>query len=102
MTVVLSIDPGLNNGVAIVDDERQLRYVGELVATGDGPSRRINVCPLADLLKKHGVTHAIVEDVSSMPKQGTSSTFRFGRAAGTIEGAIGVLGLPMVFVRPSK
>lgn len=100
--IVIASDPGINNGVVVVDAERNLLHVGEIVAIGDGASRRLDVHDLAAIVTRHGVTHGVIEDVSAMPRQGVSSTFRFGRAAGTIEGALGALGLPLVFVKPNQ
>ena len=43
---------------------------------------------------------ACVEKVGAMPKQGVSSTFSFGKAAGYIEGVLSALGIPYQLVPP--
>lgn len=98
---ILAIDPGLSNGVAVVDDERRLLLATEVQAIGDGANRRLNLAFFADILAQFHVGHAVIEDVSAMPKQGVSSTFRFGRAAGALEGALAALKVPTTFVRPA-
>jgi crossover junction endodeoxyribonuclease RuvC len=98
---ILAIDPGLNNGIAVLDGERRLLLATEIPPIGEGASRRLNMTSFADILVQFHVAHAVVEDVSAMPKQGVSSTFRFGRAAGALEGALAALRVPTTFVRPA-
>jgi crossover junction endodeoxyribonuclease RuvC len=52
------------------------------------------------LIADRPVTHCIIERVSAMPKQGVTSTFRFGHAAGCLYGLVVGLGLPVSFVTP--
>jgi crossover junction endodeoxyribonuclease RuvC len=51
------------------------------------------------LIGQYGVTHAVVEDVGPMPGQGITSSFRFGRAAGSFEGVLSALKIPTAFIR---
>lgn len=97
---ILAIDPGLNNGIAVLDIERRLLLATEIPAIGDGANKRLNLASFADIIAQLHVGHAVIEDVSAMPNQGVSSTFRFGRAAGAVEGALAALKLPTAFVRP--
>jgi len=41
-----------------------------------------------------------LEKVTAMPKQGVSSTFKFGRSFGAVEGVLGALGLDIDYVAP--
>ncbi len=102
MTCVLAIDPGLNNGIAVVDHERRLRLASEIPIIGDKANKRLNLASFADVIHSHRITHAVIEDVGAMPKQGVSSTFRFGRATGSLEGAVTALRIPITFVRPAQ
>lgn len=43
---------------------------------------------------------AMIEGVSAMPKQGVSSTFKFGRGFGIVIGVIAALKIPHQFVAP--
>lgn len=45
---------------------------------------------------------AIIEKVSAMPKQGLSSTFKFGVNFGTWIGRLEALGIPFDYVTPRK
>jgi len=98
---ILAIDPGLNNGIAVLDFERRLLLATEIPVIGDNANKRLNLASFADILAQFHVGHAVIEDVNAMPKQGVSSTFRFGRAAGAVEGALAALKLPTTFVRPA-
>ena len=73
----------------------------EIPAIGEGANKRLNMISFADILVQFHVAHAVVEDVSAMPGQGVSSMFRFGRAAGAVEGALAALKVPTTFVRPA-
>lgn len=98
---ILAIDPGLNNGIAILDGERHLLLATEIPPIGNGANRRLNMTSFGDILVQFHVAHAVIEDVSAMPKQGVASMFRFGRAAGAFEGALAALRMPTTFVRPA-
>lgn len=98
---ILAIDPGLNNGIAVLDLERRLMLATEIPVIGEGANKRLNLASFADILVQFHVGHAVIEDVSAMPKQGVSSMFRFGRAAGSVEGALSALKIPTTYVRPA-
>ena len=98
---ILAIDPGLNNGIAVLDCERRLLLATEIPVIGSGANKRLNLISFADILAQFRVGHAVIEDVAAMPKQGVASMFRFGRAAGAIEGALAALKVPTTFVRPA-
>jgi crossover junction endodeoxyribonuclease RuvC len=98
---ILAIDPGLNNGIAVLDLERRLLLATEIPVIGEGANRRLNMTSFADIITQFHVGHAVIEDVSAMPKQGVSSMFRFGRATGSVEGALAALKVPTTFVRPA-
>ena len=98
---VLSVDPGLTNGVAILDPNANLLFATEITPIGEGARKRLPLASLVDLIEQYGVTHAVVEDVSAMPGQGVSSSFRFGRATGSFEGVLSALKIPTTFIRPA-
>ena len=98
---ILAIDPGLNNGIAILDCERRLLLATEIPVIGEGANKRLNLISFADILTQFRIRHAVVEDVAAMPKQGLTSTFRFGRASGSFEGALAALKIPTTFIRPA-
>ena len=67
-------------------------------ATGKG--NQVNSYALAAILRDSGVKMAYVETVHAMPGQGVTSMFSFGKAAGTIEGVLAGLEIPVTFVTP--
>ena len=71
-----------------------------LPTVGEESKRRLNSTTFAEWLRHHGPTHAYVEAAQPMAKQGVSSTFRYGRAAGAAEGVIAACKVPMTLVTP--
>jgi crossover junction endodeoxyribonuclease RuvC len=55
---------------------------------------------IRDQLVAFNVDLAIIEAVGAMPKQGVTSMFRFGYAAGQLAGLVVGLGLPVHFTTP--
>jgi Holliday junction resolvasome RuvABC endonuclease subunit len=99
--IILAIDPGLSNGVAVLDQHANILFATEIAPIGEGARKRLPFAGLVDLIEQYGVTCAVVEDVSAMPQQGVSSSFRFGRATGSFEGVLSALKIPTAFIRPA-
>jgi crossover junction endodeoxyribonuclease RuvC len=99
--MIIAIDPGLMNGLAILDRHADLLFATEITPIGEGPRKRLPLVCLVDLIEEYGVTHAAVEDVSAVRGQGVSSSFRFGRATGSFEGVLSALKIPTTFIRPA-
>jgi crossover junction endodeoxyribonuclease RuvC len=74
--------------------------MGGTAQCGDIPSLdgELNVAAFALLVDTLKPDVAIVEKVHAFPKQGVSSSFKFGRAFGAIHGVIAAKGIP---VRPA-
>lgn len=92
---VISIDPGLTGAVGIFQD-------GELVELHDIPTiengggfvkRRVDAEALAELLWPHCRAQAVIEWVTAMPGNGSSSMFSFGATLGCCLGVLGALGI---------
>jgi crossover junction endodeoxyribonuclease RuvC len=98
---LLAIDPGLSNGVAILNQHADVLFATEIVPIGEGARKRLPLAGLVDLIEQYGVRHAVIEDVSAMPQQGVASSFRFGRATGSFEGVLSALKIPTTFIRPA-
>lgn len=90
--IYIGIDVGKKGGFAII---------GECGVT---------VCPWDDdkfamamgIEARNSECVACVEQVHAMPKQGVSSTFAFGKAAGFIEGVLTANRIPFQLVPPKK
>ena len=99
MTLFAGIDPGISGAIAFYApatpgcvDAFDLPVVAGVI---DGRN-------LASLIRKFSPDHVLIEDVHSMPKQGVSSTFKFGRAFGTAIGIVEGLGIPAAYVHASR
>ena len=94
MRATLGIDPGISGAVALLDGA----VAPEVV---DMPS---NPRDLWDTLSawRTDDLYAYVERAQAMPKQGVSSTFRYGYGYGVIIGLLAGLGIPYETVRPGE
>jgi crossover junction endodeoxyribonuclease RuvC len=105
--IIAGLDPGTIGAFAIIDDTAEVLGVDDLpghtVATTTGKLRtELDIHGLGALLREARATRVIIEQVSAMPKQGVTSTFRFGYACGAIYGLVAALGLPVSFVTPQR
>ena len=84
--LIMGIDPGIKGGVA------WYCTVEKIYDCVPMPATRVQ---LANLIKNlrvdYGVIKAAVESVHSMPGQGVSSTFKFGKGCGEILGILAAL-----------
>jgi len=95
---ILGVDPGS------VSASFALLAPFEPPTIGDIPTANRQVDPAAwtRLLLDLHPTIAIVERVSSRPRQGVGSAFAFGMGTGLIRGAIAALQIPIYEVSPTK
>ena len=102
MTLTLGVDPGASGAVALLDEQ------GQLIACIDMPNHDglVSGTLLVNALHRWGVsasnTQCWIEDVHSMPKQGVASSFKFGRAHGTVIGVLAGQHLTTHYVTPAK
>lgn len=89
----LGIDPGQNGAAALLIDGR----FESVVDYSDGPSV---IAALDEWLLFHTVDLVVLELVGAMPKQGVSSTFKFGANYGWWKGVLDANKLPWREVRP--
>lgn len=96
---IFAIDPGLGGAWAYIEDGYALGC-GDMPTTGTGTKRRVQ----GRILAQHiggCVPHAcVIEQVGAMPKQGVSSTFRFGMAYGSVIAVAQALDVPVELVAP--
>jgi crossover junction endodeoxyribonuclease RuvC len=101
MSALLGIDPGIIGAWAVVNDLGGLIAADDLPVVGEGAQRMIAAPLLADVLGRYQPTTATIERVGSMPGQGVSSSFKFGRAVGVIDGVLGAAACPVIYVAPA-
>jgi Holliday junction resolvasome RuvABC endonuclease subunit len=97
--LILGVDPGAaSGGWAVLDGQGKLVAAGDLPVAGSGRQRMVSAPLLVAVVERLKPSIAIVERVGPMPRQGVSSTFKFGRGLGIIEGVIGGAMIPVSYV----
>jgi crossover junction endodeoxyribonuclease RuvC len=103
--IVAGVDPGIRGGLAIVvvEDGAAPRLLAaiDVPVIGTGAKERVDAIAIRDWLAAHKPQHAYIERAQAMPKQGSSSGFKYGRAVGAIEAALALSGIPLTIVEPS-
>lgn len=91
----IGLDPGQSGGIAIVDPTGMPWAVKM-------PETERDIWDTIAEAKTWGAfeTHAVIEVVHAMPKQGVSSTFKFGKNYGALRMAIIAAGIPFREVQP--
>jgi crossover junction endodeoxyribonuclease RuvC len=96
--IFAAIDPGsVNAAIAVYHDGHPV-FVDD-IRTVNG---MLDSVALTKALEDMKIELVVVENVHAMPKQGLSSTFKFGMACGIIHGVTGALRLPMTLVTPQQ
>jgi crossover junction endodeoxyribonuclease RuvC len=97
----VGIDPGLHGGVAALDPAGTVVGLWPMPVAGG----EVHAAGLADLLRSlrcldshQDIGRVCLEKVSAMPKQGVSSTFRFGTGWGMVRGVCAALAIPVALV----
>jgi len=102
---ICGVDPGIKGGCAIVlindGAAPQLVDAIDLPVIGVKAKQRIDVLALRAWIEQHRPDHAYVERAQAMPKQGASSGFKYGRAAGAIEAVIACCQVPLTIIEPT-
>jgi len=102
---ILGVDPGVHGGLAIVaiEDGAAPRLVEaiDVPVIGTGAKERVDVAAIRNFIDRHKPIRALIERAQAMPKQGSSSGFKYGRAVGAIEAAIALCSIPVEIIEPS-
>lgn len=97
---MFGVDPGASGAIAVV------RADGRLVEVLDMPHHdgHVSAALVADFITAHNEpdAEAWVEQVHAMPKQGVSSSFKFGAAYGVVLGVLGGLRIPVHLITPAR
>jgi len=96
--IFAAIDPGSVHAAIAVFHGPTPVFVDD-IRTVNG---MLDATALAHALQDMKVERTVVENVHAMPKQGLSSTFKFGMGCGIIHGVAGALRLPLTLVSPNQ
>lgn len=90
----VGIDPGASGGVAIISSEGKVEALIDL--------SKLTEPDIVSWLKlyRESLVFCIIERVHSMPGQGVSSSFKFGRSYGLVTGIVMGLQIPFGEVTP--
>lgn len=91
--IYIGIDPGQEGGIAVLGGNR--------VEVWDMPDGPTEVAKLLGMIQPSWCIVAL-EAVHAMPKQGVSSSFKFGMGYGVLQGVLAAYQIPFIFVTPQK
>lgn len=101
MNIVIGIDPGNSGALVVLADGKPIEWLS-MPTLAVGTNTRVNAAAIAAFLRPFSSAHAYLELVGCMPKQGGSSGFTFGHAAGVVQGVLQGLGIAFTLVTPQK
>lgn len=94
----MGIDPGLSGAIVTLEGGEIEKFVMPTV----GNLLELDELNRIFLSLKNSVYHAFLEKVSAMPKQGSSSMFKFGRVYGIAEAFLVSHQIPYTLVTPQR
>jgi crossover junction endodeoxyribonuclease RuvC len=94
--IIIGIDPGGSGGIALLRPDGP----GWSIEPYKMPDVEDDICELLAATK--GPRFAFLEKVGAMPKQGVSSTFKFGQHYGLLRGLLTALQIPREFPTPQS
>jgi len=104
-TLFLGVDQGVNGGLAVVAIANGAAPVLveciDIPVVGTGAKERVDVAAIRNFIDRHRPVRALIERAQAMPRQGSSSGFKYGRAVGAIEATVALCSIPMEIVEPS-
>ena len=101
---IVAVDPGLSGAAAVLEKSNgaiALVSVIDLPTAGEGSKRRLDAPSFTNWLIDHAPLYAFVEAGRSMPKQGISGAFRYGRVCGAVEALVAARHIALIMVEPT-
>ena len=96
----VGIDPGASGAIAVIDSDGRLR---DSIAFDKMRYPTVSNAIRSIVLSwPHGIRLVSLEKVSSMPKQGVASSFKFGASYGYIQGVLDTLDINYILIRPQE
>lgn len=103
--MILGIDPGLSGALCLYDERTDtIVTVADLPVLEDRKKRHLDLNAFGRWVDDNAVhiDKAFIEEPAAMPKQGVSSTFRFGFVCGALQGIVAANFIPVRLVSPAK
>lgn len=95
--LICGIDPGASGGIACITDNGAWAY-----KMPETPHDLVeHLCSMKNLSGDRSIV-CYLEKVHAMPKQGVTSTFKFGEGFGVIQGVLAALKFRLELVTPQK
>lgn len=97
--IIIGIDPGQSGGIAFLDSQ------GTVIATSKLSQTEADVvADIRSVIEDETWKHhfAFIEQVHAMPKQGVTSSFKFGQSYGFLIGLLTGMHIPYEQVTPQK
>ncbi len=85
--IIAGIDPGKTGAMVILYPDNSM-IVCRVPLAGKDPAWSLWAREWCMALDLHKIDMAVIENVGSMPKQGVSSTFKFGESLGFVHGIV--------------
>jgi crossover junction endodeoxyribonuclease RuvC len=102
---VAGIDPGVVGGIAILEigaeDSRVLAAI-DVPTVGVKAKQRVDPVGVQEFLLAHGPQHCFFERAQAMPRQGSSSGFKYGAAVGALYATVVLCGIPITVIDPGQ
>jgi crossover junction endodeoxyribonuclease RuvC len=104
--MIVGIDPGLLGALFFINPEgtngEAVDMPVHLLTRGGKGKRELDIHALLHILEGRRIRHAFIELAGPMPRQGTSSTFSFGKTYGVILGLCAACRIPTTLVPPVR
>lgn len=102
----VGVDPGMTGAIAFIDESGEYLFFRDYPGSASAMARDINqILCASNYLDSPRLNHillAVIENVHPMPKQGVSSTGKFMKNAGILEGIIAALQIPYELITPQR
>lgn len=102
---IISIDPGISGGISVIDikTNKLLLYQKNPVKKNDNNHKKsYDLDGFKEIFANYKNAYLITELVHSMPREGSSSSFNFGRSSGQIEGLAKGMEIHYQHITPQK
>lgn len=100
MRIIVGVDPGMDGGVAVLNEYDRLETAHLPTVESDIVGRVIDCAQLARWISDRDANEAVIERAHAFPGQGVTSVFTYGTAFGQLVAVLQGLLLPITFVEP--